>query len=464
MPEMQRSPAGTGPALPDAGIGRHLAAWAAGLRYEDIPDAVVVQAKRLLLDTLAVAWAGSGADGIPALHALVLRQGGAADSRIWALGGQVPATQAAFLNGAMAAALDYDSVHDEATVHADIVVVPSVLAIAEQEALDGREFLAAHVAGDEILVRLGLGVETHPGWFYTSVLGVFAAAAACGRALRMDAAGVHAATGIALSRAAGTQQPLVERSLTKRLQSAFAARDGVDAALLAQCGVSAPGAEFEGQCGFESVYAALDHQVVIDGLGSRYRFPSLTIKKHASCFCNHAAIEATLDLVARHSLKAADIAEAIVRISPFMARLVGAGFAPGDNPQVSAQFSVQYAVASVLMRGRFEVADIQPSAVLDAGVGALARRVRVEVDAAQAGKFAPATVTVKTLRGARHHATVTTLPGTPAQPLSVAEHHAKVIACLTSGARPLPAADAVRFVERIDRLESLASMRDLWTF
>ncbi len=439
-----------------------MAEWTAGLRYEDLPAPVVSRAKRLLLDTLAVAWAGSGAQGIAALQALATRQGGAHDSRIWTTGHSVPAPQAAFVNGAMAAALDFDSVHDEATVHADIVVVPAVLGVAEQRGLGGKEFIAAYVAGDELLVRLGLAIRTHPGWFYTSALGVFAAAAASARALGLGPEGILSAMGIALSRAAGTQQALVERATTKRLQSAFAARDGVDSALLAQCGVSAPASMFDGQCGFEALYTKLDHEVITEGLGRDYRFASLTLKKYASCFCNHAAIEATLDLLARSKLKAEDIESASVRISPFMARLVGAQFAPGENPQVAAQFSVQYSIASTLLRGRFSVDDIQPSAVADEQVGALAKRIRVEVDPAQTGKFVPATVTIRTRQGGQFEATATELPGTPDHPLSDAEHRAKVLGCLASGERPMSAAQAVRLVAKVDRLESLASMRDLW--
>ena len=443
-------------------LGKGLAEWTAGLRYEDLPAPVVARAKRLLLDTLAVAWAGSGAEGIAALQALALRQGGARDARVWTSADSVPAPQAAFLNGAMAAALDFDSVHDEATVHADIVVVPAVLGIAEFRDLGGKDFLTAYVAGDELLVRLGLAIQTHPGWFYTSALGVFAAAAASARALGLGVEGILSAMGIALSRASGTQQALVERATTKRLQSAFAARDGVEAALLAQCGVSAPKALFEGQCGFESLFTKLDHAKILDGLGRDYRLASLTLKKHASCFCNHAAIEATLDLVARHKLTAGEVAEASVRISPFMARLVGAEFSPGDNPQVAAQFSVQYSIASVLARGQFSVADIEPAAVADERVGALARRIRVIVDPAQTGKFVPATVTVKRKDGSQFEATATELPGTPDHPMTDTEHRAKVMGCLASGARPMTAAQAARFAARIEGLESLASMRDLW--
>lgn len=444
------------------GLGQRMADWTARLRYEDLPAPVVSRAKRLLLDTLAVAWAGSGAEGIAALQALATRQGGSRESRIWTSADSVPAPQAAFINGAMAAALDFDSVHDEATVHADIVVVPAVLAVSEQRGLGGREFLAAYVAGDELLVRLGLAIQSHPGWFYTSVLGVFASAAASARALGLGADGILTAMGIAMSRAAGTQQALVERATTKRLQSAFAARDGVDAALLAQCGVSAPASMFDGQCGFESLYTKLDHSIVTEGLGTDFRFASLTLKKYASCFCNHAAIEATLDLVAHAKLKGADIESASVRISPFMARLVGADFAPGENPQVSAQFSVQYSIASTLLRGRFDVGDIHPDAVADEQVVALARRVRVEVDPSQAGKFVPATVAVKTLQGVRFEATATELPGTPEHPLSDDEHRAKVLGCLASGARPMTQLQAERLVAKVGQLESLPSMRDLW--
>ena len=444
-------------------LGRALAQWAARLRYEDLPPAAIEQVKRLLLDTLAVAWAGSGADGITPVLELARHQEGRPESGVWAFGGRMPAPQAAFVNGMMAAALDFDSVHDEATVHADVVVLPAVLALAERDGLSGREFIAAYAAGDEILLRLGLSVERHPGWFYTSVLGVFAAAAAAGRALHMNSDAIQMAMGVALGRAAGTQQPLVERSLTKRLQSAFAARDGVEAALLARAGVTAPADMFGGQCGFEALYAGLDDARVLAGLGSEYLLLSLTLKKYASCFCNHAAIEATLELVQRRGLRADDVKDAVVRISPFMARLVGAAFAPGGNPQVAAQFSVQYSIASALLRRRFSVDDIQPAAVADPAVVALAQRIRVDIDPAQQGKFAPATLTVRTHTGAELSATATRIPGTPARPMSDGELREKATACFRVGARPMTAAGAERLIARIERVEEIGDMKDLWS-
>ncbi len=443
-----------------AWLGARLAAWATGLRYEDLPPTVVAKAKGLLLDTLSVGWAGSGAEGIAEVRALVQAQGGAAESSVWSFGGCLPAPQAAFLNGAMAAALDFDSVHDLAGAHSDIVVIPAVLALAEREHLSGREFLTAYAAGSEILVRLSLAVRSRPGWFYSSVLGVFGAAAGAARALGLDAARARHAMGVALSRAAGTQQTLAERSLTKRLQSAFAARDGVESALLAACGVTAPAQMFEGAAGFSALYGEIDAAVALEGLGREFHFTALTTKKYASCYCNHAAIQAALDLVHRHGLRAAEVRDAAVRITPFMARLVGAPYAPGDNPQVSAQFSVQYSVASVFLRGRFVVEDILPTAATDPEVCALASRVRVEIDDTQEGKFLPATVRVRTASGAALEATATQLPGTPSNPMPESELHSKALACLGTGVRPMQQDAARRFAVRIAAVDTVTDMRE----
>lgn len=431
-------------------LGARLAAWAARLRYEDLPQEVVERAKGLLLDTLAVAWAGSGAEGIDALREMVAARGGAAESSVWSFGGRLPATQAAFLNGAMAAALDYDSVHDVSGAHSDIVVIPAVLALAEHGRLSGRDFLAAYAAGSEVQVRLTLAVRPRPGWFYSSVLGVFGAAAGAARALGLDAQRARHAMGTALSRAAGTQQTLFEPSLTKRLQSAFAARDGVEAAQLAAIGVTAPEKMFEGAGGFSTLYGDIDAATALEGLGAEFHFAAPTLKRHASCYGNHAAIEAALALVQKRGLRADDVGEVSVRLTPFMHKLVGAPYAPGSQPQVAAMFSAQYSVASVLARGRFAVEDTLPAAATEPSVCALASRVRVEVDAAQSGKFVPATVRVRTAAGETLEETVTQL--------ARADLQTKALACLQAGARPLSQERARRFAARIAAVDTARDM------
>ena len=160
-------------------LNGRLAEWVAHLPYEAIPAQTIACAKRLLIDALAVAWAGSRAVGLAPVHRLVVDQGGKPESRVWVSGEFLPATSAAFVNGMYAAALDFDSVHDTATIHADIIVLPALLAMVDRNPMHGKDFLATYVAGAEMLIRLGLGAGPNPGWFLTSALGVFASAACC---------------------------------------------------------------------------------------------------------------------------------------------------------------------------------------------------------------------------------------------------------------------------------------------
>ena len=449
-------------------LERSLADWVAALRYEELPPATIACAKRLMLDTLACGWAGSAADGVDAARKLARAQGGHSQARVWATSESVPSVQAALINGVMAAALDFDSVHDDATVHADAVVLPALLAIAEPLELSTHDFLAAYVAGDELLVRLGMGIQQHPGWFFTSVLGGMAAAAACAKALGLGADGIQTAMGIALSRAAGTQQSLLERSLTKRYQSAFAARDGVEAAQLASFGVTAPAAFLNGPAAFGKLYSSLDCDRMLEGLGQDYRFLSISLKKYASCLCNHGIIEAALHLQREHGVSPRDVRDVTLSVTPFVARLVGAEFDPGSSPQVAAQFSAQYSMANVLLRDRFSVQDIEESSVRDPAIAALAKRITVKVDAdlaAGAGpviKSVPVRVALRTVDGREIEAIATILPGSPAAPLSQADVRAKANECFMRGLHSLKADEAASFIHRIERFETLPTVSSLW--
>jgi len=440
-----------------AGLTRHLAEWAAGLCFEALPAEIALGAKRQILDTLACAWAGSDAAGVAEIRRLLVERGGRAEANVWAHGDHLPAPAAARLNGMMAAALDYDALHDRATVHADIVILPAVLALGERTNATGAELIAALVAGDELMVRLGRAVKSHPGWFYTSVLGGLAAAAAAARILKLDGRGTANAIGIALGTAGGTQQSLIEKTLTKRLQSASAAEAGVEAALMAACGITGPAEALEGRAGLAALYTELDQDLVLDGLGTTFEVAGLTFKKYPSCFCNHAAIEGVLELVQRHALTPDHIDSVTVELTPYMARLVGNAFDPGATPQAAAQFSVQYSVASALLRRRLGLAEIEPAAVLDPAIGPLAARVRVQIDAGRDDKFIPVPLTLRTTDGSEHRIVVDTLPGTPSRPLSDRELEAKVRECFGRGARPLSDRQIDCVIQRVSGLESLPS-------
>jgi 2-methylcitrate dehydratase PrpD len=439
-------------------VSETLAKHVAAARYEALPADVALFTKRLVLDTLAVAWAGADAPGAKPVRELVAKEGGAPESTLWVFGGRLPAGAAAFLNGMAASALDYDSVYEAGSVHPDIVTVPAALAIAERQRLSGREFLTAVALGNDLMCRLGKATVKNTGWFYTSLYGVFGAAAAAAKLLKLDAGGVRDALGLAFSHAGGTQQALIEKTMAKRLQSAFAARNGVFCALLAAAGARAPAEAFEGKFGFYAKYDAGDPEVLLADLGMRFEHTATAVKKYPSCTANHPAVEGALALAREFDLKPDDVDGVEVAISPFSHQLVGAPYDPGANPQVAAQFSIQYSLASALLRRRLAIADIQPEAALDSEARAFAAKVAVKIDEANKGKFAPAEVAIRT----KTHGTLTRrvahVPGTAQNPMSEADLHAKVRDCVAAAGLPGSAASADRLIERTMTIEIVADM------
>ncbi|MGE0873113.1 MAG: MmgE/PrpD family protein [Burkholderiales bacterium] len=443
-------------------ITETLAAHVAATGPERIPAAVAAATRRYVLDTLAVAWAGADAPGGSAIHAMAAAEGGAGEAGVWVHGGRLPAAAAAFVNGVSAAALDYDSVYEAGSVHADVVVVPAAWAMAERTGASGADFLAAVALGTDIACRLGKASRRNSGWFYTSVAGVYGAAAACARLAGLDRDGIANAMGFALSHTGGTQQALLEKTDAKRMQSAFAAKAGVFCAQLAAAGASAPRQALEGSYGYFAKYEDCDPAVLLDALGERYENTRSAIKKYPSCTANHAPVEVAIALARELDIQPDDVTAVEVVLSPFSQRLVGGPFEPAANPQVAAQFSIQYSLACALARRRLGVADIQRDAVLDPKLGALAGKVASSADDANKGKFAPARIAVTTARHGRVERDAPFVPGAPEHPLSDEEHRAKVLDCLAVGARPLDAGAAARLIERVDGIGRVTDMRRLF--
>jgi len=128
-----------------------LARFACGLSLGDLPPPVIAATKANVFDTLACAVAGSGARGVAEARDLAIEWAGAPQATILAFGNRVPAHHAAWVNGTMAHARDYDDTHDAAILHAGVSVVPAALAAVElRSGARGGDFIAGVAAGLEI--------------------------------------------------------------------------------------------------------------------------------------------------------------------------------------------------------------------------------------------------------------------------------------------------------------------------
>ncbi len=389
---------------------RILADFVVGLRFEHLPPAVVARAERLVLDFLGnIARGGAEAESSPSLRATLARLGLDGPGIATVVGstrGYAPPI-AALLNGVYGHSLDFDDTHAASSLHPSAPVVPAALAAAELTGADTRAFLTAVVAGYEVCCRLGLAVDPTAhyarGFHPTATTGVFAAAAAAGLLLGLDADKMVSAFGIAGSQAAGSLQFLVSGAWTKRYQVGAAAMNGLIAATLAAEGFKGSVAALEGAHGFFQGYSgAADPARAIRDLGTGWETLEIALKPYPSCRYTHAALDGLLALRAEMHLQPADITALTIGLHPNGITLTGAPLAAKRRARtvVEGQFSMPFTAAVALDQGRFGWDDYRRLG--EPGLDALADRIDVVADASLEGLAHPfgATLTLTTPAGA----------------------------------------------------------------
>ena len=424
---------------------------------------------RLALDTVGSAIPAWDAPGVRELRAL-LAQWGRGPCRVWLAGERLPPPAATLVNSAMAHALEYDDLHCELPIHSGVVVVPAVLAVAETVDASGVEAVAAIVAGTEVMCRLARATRSYRGpagfrgWNPTSVVAGFGAAAAAGRLLGLDAAGIARAMGLSYAQAGGNQQCIEDGGLVKRMQPGLVAEAGVRAAWLAKAGVTGAVNAIEGKNGFFAVYEAGDYdaEALTAGLGESFEIERIGFKRYPICGMAHPAVDALRGLQAEHGFAEADVERLEVRGSKFVVDMVGRPYRPGDSPDVDAQFSLPYCLATVLRTGNVRLADLRPEHTLDAGRRELADRIPVLLDDELHGKWT-ARVEVRLRDGRALDRTRDKAAGQSDAPLSTDELREK-FADSAAAAGPLLDAGAARrladLLLDLPRLPRLAPLCD----
>lgn len=449
-----------------------LARFACALRARGLPAEAAAAARANVFDTLACAAAGSSAPAVPEARELALTWGGAPQATILAFGDRVPAHHAAWVNGTMAHARDYDDTHDAAVLHAGVSVVPAALAAAELRGVTpGADFVAAVAAGLETICRLGVATRVgiiESGFIYTPLFGHFAATVAAGRILGLDEAQMVDAIGIAYSQVAGNHQVTRDGALTKRMQPGFAAQSALVSVQLAQRGVRGAQSTFEGVDGFFRVYLhdRVDRATLRDGLGERYEFTALSYKPYPCCRFDHTAIDAALQLAA-----AGLAPERIRRIRVGLNRQAFEAVCTPDDVRkrprtvVHAQFSIPFTVAAAFVDRHVGLAHFTQDAIRREDILALAQRVDAFVDDAierdWARNISPATLAVELDDGSTRSARVDLPLGHPKRPMSASDFEAKAADCFRAAAREMAPGAPARLRALTDNLESLADAREL---
>jgi 2-methylcitrate dehydratase PrpD len=366
---------------------RRFADFAVGLGYEDIPAETIEAGKLHFLDTLgcglaahAVGLAGEGRD-------MMLSQGGAAHATVIGSEERLPTAAAAFANGMLAHALDFDDTHSDSMTHVSAVVGPAALAVGEERGSSGRELLVAMVAGNEIVTRIGMqatGAFHARGFHATAVCGVFGGAAAATRLAGGSGEVGTSALGIAGSFAGGLFVFLDEGTATKPIHPAWAAHGAVMAAGLAARGAEGPSTVLEGRFGLYHAFidaepGSIDLEEQLSDLGSRWETARIAYKSYPVCHFIHGSLGATaslLDSVDTDQIESVEVTVPQPAV-PIVLEPTADKVAPRTD--YDAKFSLQYNTAAMLLSGKVDVGTFREDALHDDAVLGLAEKVTYSV-------------------------------------------------------------------------------------
>lgn len=416
-------------------------------------------AKTFLHDSIAVGVAGRSAPRAEA--ALAAARGwvgeGGACMVLGRPGLRLSAPYAAFLNAFQIHAQEYDCVHEPAVAHPMASVGAVLLAEAGRGApIAGSDFLAAMVAGVDVVATLGVAVKGPLKFFRPATAGIFGSVAAIARLRRLDLDTARHAYGYALAFASGTMQAHVEGTPALAVQVAAAARSAIEAVDLACAGFTGPMGSIDGPFGYLSLFeddVALEPALA--ALGRVRRIEEVSWKPFPTGRAAHGAIVALQQLMAE-GLRPNMLDRLVYRAPPLIARLVGRRPLAGMSVAY-ARLCFAWLGAIVLTRGGIALEHFTPERLADPELLRLAERISVEADDnPDLAAFVPARAVATLADGTRLEAAVTRQFGSPEWPLSREEHLAKADACLAFGGLPHAGAALAEIIERFDVIGDVA--------
>ena len=352
--------------------------------YNDLPDWSVHEAKRTLLNMLAISLSASEASGAKILIKWAENEEAAKKSCVIGTNLKTSPSNAALVNGFLCHLQDYDDTHFPTILHPTAPVWPAVLALAENLGASGRDTLCAFALGAEVACRIAISV--HPwhydqGWHITGTAGVFGAAAGAGKIIGLNNPDLTNALGVAGTLAAGVRE--VFGTHGKPLHAGHAAENGLRAANWAQAGFTGGDDIIGGRRGFWAVASRDGHseEALIGDLGKRWELQMNGLKPFANGIVSHPIQQAVIELRNEFSLKAEQIDSIEAKVHPLVLELMNRA-----NPRVGLEgkFSFQHCAAAALIDGAGHDAQFSDEKVNDPKIVMIRSKVSATVDKAVA--------------------------------------------------------------------------------
>lgn len=358
---------------------------------DEIPDDVLHESTRCLLDHVGLAIAGAAEPAASIARAQCRLLGGDPQARALGTPERLRLTDAALVNGIACHALDFDDTHVPTILHPTTPLYAAGTALAEWRDTPGANLLAAHALGYELSARVSNALYPEhydAGWHMTGTTGALASATVAIRLLGLKGITATHCLSIATTQASGHREQF--GTMTKPFHAGHAAQAGVWAGLLAAGGFTAAPDPLQGRRGMFAVMSSASTPAdLVDGLGERWQIFDNGVKPYACGVVIHPAVDAVRDLAVRKGLTADRIDGIKLQVHPLVRELTGK---TDPRTGLEGKFSVTFACAIALLDGRAGEAEFSDTAVYRDDVRALMAKIEVlpdpEVPHTQAGATA----------------------------------------------------------------------------
>ncbi|MGE5215854.1 MAG: MmgE/PrpD family protein [Chloroflexota bacterium] len=443
-----------------------LARFVAEADYSTISEQTRSNAKLHILDTLGVALAAVDQPAAQIARAYCGRLGVSEEASVWGTQSTASVSSAAFANGLLAHALDYDDWDAFIHVgHPTSMLIGAALPLAEHIGASGADLLKAYVLGIEVVCKIAANAPNvqDRGFHSTPVFGSLGAAVACASLLKLPPERIKAALGVAASAAGGIHRQ--QGSMVKPLHAGNSARNGAEAALLAQAGFTADPAILEAPRGFCDTFfgpGTCNYEKMIADIGKPYflESPGLGLKWHPCSAPQFLAADAALHLKREYDIRYEDVTKMEVSIPPLR---YARHYAPEVKTGLRGKFAINYVVALCFLDGKLELATFTDEKVNQPQVQEALGKVQVICDETipEPGPYCPVTVELKD--GKRLSYTAKIAKGHPQNPMTESEVEEKFLANAKSVIAPRQADDLAVMVRDLESSRDLRSLTKLLT-
>ena len=450
---------------------RILAKFLHRLGYRDLSKHDVAVTKSLLLDYIGYAVCSVEEKPARILQGLAAEMGGPPEATIIGTAQRTGAVWASLVNGSMGHITELDDTHRGTQSHMGDSVLPAALAVGEKTGANGKDVLAAIVAGYDCGLRAGYSVmpgHYFKGWHPSGTINAFGAAMAAGKILGLDEDQLLHCIGLAGTQTAGNVAHIPVRGMSKDLNPGKGAFNGVFSAFLARDGFTGCFDIFESEKGFMALYADRSRpEKLIGNLGKPFLVGEVAHKKYPGCYHLHSSRVAAMDIAREHGLRAADIKRVVARF-----QAIGAFYIDDPVPWIGIKglygprFSMQFQIALALCEGEDGMwASYDDEYVLkkmkDRRVRQVMKRIKLVPDKGFDKIWPdkqPAVVTITAMNGKSYTKRVDVPVGEPENPMSEAEIERKFD--ILAGSRFSPRRVA-RIKSAVDDLEKLKDISKL---